>query len=276
MTQHLGEICPQKKQRQSQKTMTDEFFGVYCLVSQSPLKEYQGKCYIGFTTDPNRRIRQHNRELLGGAKKTKKNGPHDMVCIVEGFPNKILALRFEWAWQNPVRSRRIKHLNLKKNSKESHFNFKIRICCALLNTAPWKRLALSFRWLKPEYYLELSDQPPPRHMHIRNGLVTSDKIIVPQDPSEYTTIPNCFICGLQINAIETFVRCLSSDNECKAGYHKICLANSILEGETNHLIPLKGRCLLCKSFFLWGDLIKDSERLLAMEGLKPPMDEERI
>ncbi|CEF65398.1 Structure-specific endonuclease subunit SLX1 homolog [Strongyloides ratti] len=273
ISQRLGEVSIQKKQRQLQKIMTEDFFGVYCLISQSPLKEYQGKCYIGFTVDPNRRIRQHNRELLGGAKKTKKNGPHDMVCIVEGFPNKILALRFEWAWQNPSLSRRIKHLNLKKNSKESHFNFKIRVCCTLLNTAPWKRLALSFRWLKPEYYIEFSDPQPPRHMHIYNGLVINNKIIIPQDPSLYMPIPNCYICGLHINAAETLVRCISKEVKCKVCYHKVCLANSILDGECNHLIPLKGKCLSCKSNFLWGDLIRDSETLVNMEGLKPSMDD---
>ncbi|CAK5121725.1 unnamed protein product [Meloidogyne enterolobii] len=54
----------------------DEFFGVYCLVSKSIEKVYKNRCYIGYTVDPNRRIRQHNsgREH-GGAKKTDSKGP---------------------------------------------------------------------------------------------------------------------------------------------------------------------------------------------------------
>ena len=74
----------------------------------------------------------------------------DMVCIIHGFPNSISALRFEWAWQNPEKSRRLKAIALgKKERKESPFAFKIRIACHMLNSDPWRRLALTWRWLLP-------------------------------------------------------------------------------------------------------------------------------
>jgi len=54
--------------------------------------------YAGVSPDPVRRLRQHNKELAGGAKYTTARAPGwSHVCLVHGFQDKIQALQFEWA-----------------------------------------------------------------------------------------------------------------------------------------------------------------------------------
>jgi len=70
-----------------------------------------GRTYIGVTTKRCRRLRQHNGEIVGGAKYTRRGRPWIMVCCVNGFPEYRNALQFEWAWKYERRRRRSRRLN---------------------------------------------------------------------------------------------------------------------------------------------------------------------
>ncbi len=70
---------------------------VYCLTTiEEPIQTY-----IGATTDVNRRIHQHNSGRKAGGAKLTSRRPNSWtrVCYVEGFTNKVDALRFEWRWK---------------------------------------------------------------------------------------------------------------------------------------------------------------------------------
>jgi len=59
--------------------------------------------YVGATVDLDRRLRQHNKELKGGAHatgaKVEKGETWIRAAHVEGFPDWQAALQFEWRWK---------------------------------------------------------------------------------------------------------------------------------------------------------------------------------
>jgi structure-specific endonuclease subunit SLX1 len=77
-----------------------EFF-VYLLESTA------GTTYVGATVNLDRRLRQHNNEIKGGAHRTtqgsKRGNTWMRVCYVKNFPDWRSALQFEWKWKNVSR-----------------------------------------------------------------------------------------------------------------------------------------------------------------------------
>lgn len=54
------------------------------------------RTYIGSTVDVPRRLRQHNREIVGGARSTTRGAPHWAVaCYLSGFSTRSSACRWE-------------------------------------------------------------------------------------------------------------------------------------------------------------------------------------
>lgn len=85
-----------------------EYFGCYILRSLSCVDHcYIGKkerreekrhthtYTLGFTVDPRRRLDQHNGLVEGGAKKTTKKRPWEMVLTVYGFPSQVVRWRLD-------------------------------------------------------------------------------------------------------------------------------------------------------------------------------------
>lgn len=61
--------------------------------------------YIGYTTNPHRRLSQHNGKIKGGAAETSRNQPWKFLAILSNLPNETNGLQMEWAWQHPKRSK---------------------------------------------------------------------------------------------------------------------------------------------------------------------------
>ncbi len=62
-----------------------------------------GATYVGATKNLDRRLRQHNKEIKGGATatgtKVAQGKKWRRVCYVSGFPTWQAALQFEWRWK---------------------------------------------------------------------------------------------------------------------------------------------------------------------------------
>ena len=62
------------------------------------------KTYVGVTPDLDRRLRQHNGLLSGGAKATHGR-QWERIGHVAGFPDHTAVLQFEWRWKQLSRKR---------------------------------------------------------------------------------------------------------------------------------------------------------------------------
>jgi predicted GIY-YIG superfamily endonuclease len=90
-------------------------FFVYLLVSTN------GNTYVGATVDLNRRLRQHNKEIKGGAHatgvKVAQGETWTRAAHVSGFPDWPAALQFEWRWKHLSRKYGVNINPLEKRMK---------------------------------------------------------------------------------------------------------------------------------------------------------------
>ncbi|XP_067939637.1 structure-specific endonuclease subunit slx1-like [Watersipora subatra] len=235
----------------------ENFYGCYLLVSANI--KFKGWTYIGFTVDPNRRINQHNiGRQKGGAWKTSGKGPWDMVLIIHGFPNMVHALQFEWAWQHPLKSLKLKEV-CEPYKKLTGFKHKFAIVSEMLRVGPWNRLPLTIRWLNQDFVKEFpAHLQPPKHMSIAYGPVKSRSAKQELKSSNHVSTTDCGSCSLchQLIKEDVLLRCLNP--ECDMRCHQVCLADAFLlqEGVTGMLLPVEGDCIKCHKNLLWGDLIR--------------------
>jgi predicted GIY-YIG superfamily endonuclease len=78
----------------------------YCYILKSTTTSL--KTYNGYTNRIDRRIRQHNKEIRGGAKATSNGGPWEYLVIISSDSTaftKIKALSLEWSIRYPTNKR---------------------------------------------------------------------------------------------------------------------------------------------------------------------------
>lgn len=73
----------------------------------------RGQTYVGATVDPDRRIRQHNKEISGGARATGICVEQGLIwkraCYISNIPEWRSALQIEWRWKQLGRTH-FKHI----------------------------------------------------------------------------------------------------------------------------------------------------------------------
>jgi structure-specific endonuclease subunit SLX1 len=110
--------------------------------------------YVGATVDLEKRLRQHNKEIKGGAHatgiKVAQGESWTRAAHVSGFPDWQAALQFEWRW---------KHLSRKYPLKTNPLERRITALIELLNLPQSTSKAKPYlEWpTPPEVRLETDD-----------------------------------------------------------------------------------------------------------------------
>ncbi|KXN90151.1 Structure-specific endonuclease subunit slx1 [Leucoagaricus sp. SymC.cos] len=197
------------------------FYACYLLKSARTPRSYRN--YIGSTPDPVRRLRQHNGLVTGGARETAVNRPWVMHLLVHGFPSRPAATSFEFAWQNPHRSRFLRNDTaepLFERKRGAKFQHNVLVLQQMIRTYPFSTWPLHVKLFTEEA------------VQCWNKLTSTSPIC-------------CF------NHLETL---LCPHTTCTSVSHLGCLAKLWLE--TERMLPRGGTCLSCEQYTLWGDIVK--------------------
>ena len=118
------------------------------------IESTNGSTYIGATVNLDKRIRQHNKEITGGAVatsiKVSQGEIWSYVCYVENFPNWNEALKFEWRWKQI--SRQLQKTNPKQNPREKRLEALDKL---LALDRPTSKAMLYSDWTSPPKILKV-------------------------------------------------------------------------------------------------------------------------
>ncbi|TFK74609.1 hypothetical protein BDN72DRAFT_667420 [Pluteus cervinus] len=258
------------------------FYACYLLKSiQTP----QSKAtYIGSTPNPPRRIRQHNGELTKGAWKTKHKRPWVMQMIVHGFPSKLAALQFEWAWQHAHLSRHLRDVNgnplFAGDRKSKYLKNNIHIVRGMISNHPYNTWPLHVKiftkeaskwWNDAVKNIDITPLPPGFQCSIelegvdgksgqpggsgRQGPIdvkderfTSALLAKNTTLLARTSAVNCSICHQSLTeyAKDPLTTVICSEGSCTATSHLLCLSQHFLKTQPSTSSSLIPRGGNCK------------------------------
>ncbi|KAF2858580.1 hypothetical protein K470DRAFT_203115, partial [Piedraia hortae CBS 480.64] len=233
---------------------------------------HHASLYVGSTPNPKRRLNQHNGLAKGGAVRTGRPNlrPWEMTCLVSGFPSKIAALQFEWAWQKPHLTRHIPP-HLRPAKLRRRLVDKLTHLHLLLQSLTFSRWPLRVTFYTPDVHhswVKCTAKLQPLAHHVVVSLSESSiqevdvtfadmgglvqKNLARFEDAEWL---NCAICnkGLPPSGNMTLI---CPGEGCDAMLHVQCLAASFLAG-TDAIVPIGGKCPSCQKELLWLDLVKE-------------------
>jgi structure-specific endonuclease subunit SLX1 len=253
------------------------FNGCYLLASLAR----PARSYVGYTVNPARRLRQHNGDTArGGAYRTKRNRPWVMVALVHGFVSAHQALQFEWAWQNPQKSKTLKvHAAyavthglpaLKGKPGATTPAGKLAVLASLLSVPPWSHspLTVSVPHTDREVWNRLLGKTvlPP---WVRVDFRTVDALGGDLEDYDYGSAEPlvgraltgaCGVCTIDtaLPGGRRATVCVS----CGQPSHVHCLAGSMREvddgshGGEDRLLPDFVQCPRCRRTMRWGEVVR--------------------
>ena len=153
----------------------------YCYLISSENDKYKNRTYNGSTNNLTRRLRQHNGEITGGARRTQLARPWNYMAILTGFPDHVNALSCEWKICHPTGHRR----------RPKQFNGRFGRILGLnqvLKTKKWTSMCKHDNadlnltlWIKAEYAHLITDAPNNVTINVCDQ-IDIDNLIIPIKP----------------------------------------------------------------------------------------------
>lgn len=274
-----------------QRAPIPAFYCVYMLRATTQPRKH---VYIGSTPHPRRRLRQHNGELgtRSGASKTVRLRPSEFALLVTGFPSKVAALQFEWAWQNAHITRHSRETT----SKTGTMNGKIDHLLALLRSQSFQQWPLEIRifnqqaadhWSKATAKTPVGKPVSTTIMDRQRVLDGTADIDVTYQPlkaqiAKSTALAKasqrtaCAVCHESMNHAADLIA-VCTIGTCRSVSHLVCLSRHFRAGSATPttLLPVSGSCPTCRHPMQWADVARDAS--LRADGqahidklLKPP------
>lgn len=156
---------------------------LYCYILKNSYQPDKNRTYNGFTNNPKRRIRQHNKEIKGGARYTGKHGNSswEIYALVCGFPNMVNALQCEWRIKHPDNKRKRPYKYNRPEGRIKGLNKVLKLdYWTSQSTCRSSDMKLDVYILK-EYSHLLTDMPDHITIHVVDDKLDLEKIMEEQN-----------------------------------------------------------------------------------------------